>query len=133
MNEQFELYENAKKRIKQKKRLYFHFIIFLIGSVFLIVLNKLLKIGEPYDWFVWAIIGWFFLFIIHFVNVFVTNRFMGKEWEQKQVQKLVLKQEKRIEKLEKELAYQEKLKVESIQFADDIKKNEPVQKNQINE
>ena len=38
--EQHELYENARYRIKQKKRLYFHFIVFLVGSVFLIILNK---------------------------------------------------------------------------------------------
>ena len=56
MNEQHELYENARNRIKQKKRLYYHFIVFIIGSIFLIVLNKFLKVWEQYDWFVWAII-----------------------------------------------------------------------------
>ena len=29
--DQLELIENAQKRIKQKKRLYIHFVIFLIG------------------------------------------------------------------------------------------------------
>ena len=48
MNEQFQLFENARKRIKQKKRLYLHFVIFLVGSVFLIVLNKILKVEEQY-------------------------------------------------------------------------------------
>ena len=93
MNEQFELFENARNRIKQKKRLYLHFVIFLVGSVFLIVLNKILKVEEQYDWFVWAITLWLFIWIMHFVNVFITNKFMGKEWERKQTEKLVLKQE----------------------------------------
>ena len=44
MNEQHELYENARKRINQKKRLYQHFVVFLIGSVFLIILNKFLNV-----------------------------------------------------------------------------------------
>ena len=52
--EQHELLENAQKRIKQKKRLFSHFVIFLIGSVFLILINKILKYGENYDWFIWA-------------------------------------------------------------------------------
>lgn len=121
MKEQFELYENAKRRIKQKKRLYSHFIIFLVGSVFFIVLNKLLKIGAPHDWFVWAIIGWFFLFLFHFINVFITHTFMGKEWIEKQTEKLVLKQEAKIVQLEKKIAKEYKLKLESEQNASELK------------
>jgi hypothetical protein len=126
MDKQFELYENARNRIKQKKRLYRHFVIFLIGSVFLIVINKVLKIGETIleDWFVWAIIIWFFFWVLHFVNVFITNKFMGKEWERKQTEKLVLKQERKIAQLEKEVALNEKLKAESEQFSTEIKKKE---------
>lgn len=124
MNEQHELYENARNRIKQKKRLYFHFIIFLVGSIFLIILNKVLKVWEPYDWFVWAILTWFFLFVLHFINVFVTNKFMNTEWERKQTEKLVLKQELKIAKLEKEIAYEAKLKAESEQYASEIKKKD---------
>ncbi len=101
--EQHELLENAQKRIKQKKRLFSHFVIFLIGSVFLILINKILKYGEQYDWFIWAITGWAFLFIIHAFNVFVTTKFMGKEWERKQREKLVAKQKARISELQNEV------------------------------
>lgn len=104
--EQHELLENAQQRIKQKKRLYLHFVIFLVGSVFLIIVNKILGYGETYDWFVWAITFWAFLFIIHLINVFVTNKFMGKEWERVQREKLVRKQEAKISKLEQEIEKQ---------------------------
>jgi len=133
MNEQHELYENARNRIKQKKRLYYHFIVFLVGSVFLIVLNKFLNIWEQFDWFVWAILIWFFLFILHFINVFVTNKFMNKDWERKQTEKLVLKQELKIAKLEKEIAQEAKLKAESEQYATEVKKKEQLPKNTENE
>jgi amino acid permease len=103
MNDQFELYEHARLRQKQKKRLYVHFIIFLIGAVFLIFINKVLNVGEPFDWFVWAIVAWLFLLAIHFVNVFITHKFMGKEWERKQIEKLVAKQELKIEQLAKKV------------------------------
>ncbi|MFK5958002.1 MAG: 2TM domain-containing protein [Lutibacter sp.] len=119
MKEQHELYENARNRIKQKKQLYFHFVLFLIGSVFLIILNKLLKVGENYieNWFVWVVIVWLFILILHFVNVFITHRFMGKDWERKQTEKLVIKQKLKIAKLESE------------HYASELKKKENSQDN----
>ena len=101
--EQHELLENAHTRIKQKKSLYTHFVIFLLGSVFLILVNKILKYGEEYNWFVWAITFWAFLFAIHVFNVFFTQKFMGKEWERQQREILVAKQKKRIQEIQKEI------------------------------
>ncbi|MDT0605592.1 2TM domain-containing protein [Croceitalea rosinachiae] len=101
--QQHELLENAQKRIRQKKRLFSHFVIFLIGSVFLVLINKILKFGENYDWFIWAITAWAFLFVFHAFNVFVTHQFMGKEWEREQRERLVEKQKSRIAELQKEI------------------------------
>ena len=130
MSNQHEIYENARKRVREKKRLYFHFIVFLIGSVFLIVIEKIFKISESVfeNWFLWAIVLWSFLWILHFVNVFFTNKFMGKDWERKQTDKLVLKQELKIAKLEKNLAYEEKLKAESKQYSKELKEKDKSQK-----
>jgi len=102
--DQLALIENARKRIKQKKRLYTHFVIFLIGSLFLILLNLGLGLGVDFkplntDWFVFAILIWLFLVLYHAFNVFVTYKFMGKDWEQQQLNALVYKQQERIEKL----------------------------------
>ncbi|WP_308990780.1 dihydrofolate reductase [Mariniflexile litorale] len=106
--DQLELIENAQKRVKQKKRLYIHFVVFLIGAVFLIVTNTLLGVGENfkilgYDWFLFAILFWLFLFVYHLFNVFITHKFMGKAWEQAQLNKLVSKQQLGIEKLKQNL------------------------------
>ncbi len=106
--DQLELIKNAQKRIKQKKRLYVHFVIFLIGSVFLILFNLGLGFGENFkpldtNWFVFAILFWLFLFLYHMFNVFITHKFMGKDWEQQQLNKLVAKQNERIEKLKQTL------------------------------
>ena len=89
--EQHEQLEYAQKRIRQKKHLFTHFVIFLVGSVFLVAINKILKYGEAYDWFIWAITFWAFLFILHLFNVFVTHKFLGMDWERKQREKLVQK------------------------------------------
>jgi hypothetical protein len=101
--QQHELLEHAQRRIRQKKRLYRHFVILLIGCVFLIVVNKVLKYGETHDWYLWAITLWAFLFAIHFVQVFLLDPFMGKEWERAQREKLLRKQQERIRKMEKEI------------------------------
>ncbi len=101
--EQHELLEHAQNRITQKKRVYSHFVIFLIGSVFLILINKILKFQDQYNWFIWAITLWAFLFVIHAFNVLITQKFMGKDWERKQREKLVLKQKQRISEMQKEI------------------------------
>lgn len=101
--QQHELLENAHKRIKQKKRLFSHFVIFLIGSIFLILANKVLKYGETYDWSIWIVLGWSFLLILHLVNVFVTHKFMGQNWEREQRERLVKLQKERIGEIQKEI------------------------------
>ncbi|WP_297703185.1 2TM domain-containing protein [uncultured Eudoraea sp.] len=101
--EQHEQLEYAHKRIKQKKNLYVHFVLFLIGSVFLILINKILKYGEEYNWFIWAITFWAFLFVVHIVNVYVTEKFMGIDWEREQREKLIAKQRQRIKELQNEI------------------------------
>lgn len=103
--EQRELIEYAQYRARKKKRLYQHFLAFLVGAVILILVNVIFEIGKdinPFgiDWFVWAIILWFLLLMVHVFNVFVTDKFMGKDWEERQVDRLVAKQQKRIAELE---------------------------------
>ncbi|AVI50224.1 hypothetical protein C5O00_03180 [Pukyongia salina] len=105
-HEQRLQYEYARKRIVQKKRLMQHFIIFLAGSVLLIIINPVLGIGDEFfikDWFIWAILIWAFLFLIHLFNVFMMNKFMGKEWEDRQLERLKAKQSARIAELQKEV------------------------------
>lgn len=100
---QQELYEYARKRVKQKKRVYTHFIFFFIGSIFLFIINKWLNVQEEYDWYLWVITAWGFLFVLHFIKIFVTESFINKKWEQEQIEKLVARQERRIGQLEKKL------------------------------
>jgi len=104
--EQREQYQYARARVKQKKRLMQHFVLFLAGSVILIIINPILGIGKEFfikNWFVWAILIWALLFLVHLLNVFMLNKFMGKEWEDRQIEKLKAKQEARIAELDKEV------------------------------
>lgn len=103
VQEQYEQYDYARRRLKQKKNLYFHFVLFLLGSLFMFVANKFLNIGTTINWSIWAITGWFFIFILHFIKVFITDRFMNKNWEKAQIERLVALQQKRIAQLNTEI------------------------------
>lgn len=97
--DQHEIYEYARNRIKQKKRLYFHFITFILGSLFFYIANIWLSLCAEIKWWIWAATIWAFLFILHFIKVFITDSFMNKNWEREQIDKLMLKQNKKIEQL----------------------------------
>jgi len=126
---QLELIENAQKRIKQKKRLYIHFVVFLIGAVFLIVANTVLGIGKEFtlfgkEWFLFAILIWLFFFLYHLFNVFITHKFMGKAWEKDQLEKLVTKQQARIDKLKAGFVKEETLIAQSEVYNETSPKTE---------
>jgi len=123
--EQLELMQNAQLRIKQKKRLYNHFVIFLIGAIFLIIANIVLGIGKEtrffgIDWFVFAILAWLAILLLHIFNVFITNRFMGQAWEQEQMEKLMGEQQIRIKKLKSELKREVPIIAESEIYNEEI-------------
>lgn len=102
--EQHELIEYAQQRIAQKKRLYYHFIFFLVGALFLFITNKAIAIRAEWDWWLWVVVLWGFLLTIHACNVFIVNRFLGKAWERRQREKLIAAQKARITKLQETIA-----------------------------
>jgi hypothetical protein len=101
---QQELYENARKRLHQKKLVYFHFVLLILGSLFMFIANIYLEYGTPNHWYILAITVWVFLFLLHFIKVFITDRFMNKDWEREQIQKLIEKQQNRIKSLESKMS-----------------------------
>ncbi|WP_447635913.1 2TM domain-containing protein [Flavobacterium microcysteis] len=104
-NNQHELYEYARRRMKQKKRLYFHFILFFVGSIFFLIIHRVLDLDiyPGSNWDLWAIIIWAFIFVLHFIRVFITDSFMNKNWERSQIDKLVAKQERKIQQMQSKI------------------------------
>jgi len=105
---QKELFEHAQERIKEKKNLYTHFLFYLVGCVFFVILNVLLEIGATYtalglDWFVYAVLIWSFFIMVHAIRVLLFSRFMNKAWKAKQMAYLVEKQQIKIAEMEKKL------------------------------
>ena len=98
-----EQYEYARNRIKQKKRLYYHFVFFVLASIFLITVAYFFNTGLDIYWCIWGITLWLFVFILHFIKVFITDRFMNKNWERDQIDRLVALQQKKIAQLESKI------------------------------
>ena len=106
--QQRELYEHARKRVIQKKRLFYHFVVFIVGSAFFAILNLVFGYGKDFtffgvNWYVIAIVFWAFLFVIHFCNVWLFSTFMGQEWTDKQMERLVVKQKEEIALIQKDI------------------------------
>ncbi len=106
--QQRELYEHARRRIIQKKRLFQHFIVFVVASLFMVVLNLLFAFGKEITVFgaYWCVIGiivWAFLFVLHFCNVWLFSTFMGQEWTDHQMERLITKQKEEIALIQKDI------------------------------
>jgi hypothetical protein len=101
--EQHELYEYARKRIKQKKGLYYHFVVLFLVSLFLFISTKLFNFNPESDLYIWLITVWFFIFLFHFIKVYITDRFMNKNWERDQIDRLVALQQKKLAELQTQI------------------------------
>ncbi len=105
------LFEHAQERIKEKKALYNHFVFYLVGCLFMVLLNLVFKIGLGWklfdlDWYVYGISIWTFFFLVHAVKVLLFTKFMGKAWEAEQLDILVQQQKEKIAKMEEKLDLQ---------------------------
>lgn len=108
-----ELYEDARKRVKQKKLLFFHLVVFVLGSILMYVSNVFLtQDPNAFKWYPWAIAIWAFFFVFHAINVLIVDSFMNKKWEREQIDKLVKKQQVKLRELEAKIAKEYPLEVE---------------------
>ena len=120
-HEQIELLEYAQKRIRQKKFLYYHFVLFLFVSAIVLSLDYVFNIASDiillkYSWSFWIIFSWFFLFIFHVFNVYVTGRFINKSWIKNQKNKLIKIQKLEIENIKAKIDVETKIKAETDFF-----------------
>lgn len=99
-----EQYEYARARIKQKKRLYYHIVVFGLSSAFLYLLQFFIDSAILKDLYIWLILLWFVLLIYHFIKVYITDKFMNKRWEKIQIDRLMKKQQQRLKTLEENLS-----------------------------
>jgi hypothetical protein len=85
---ELEEYQKARDRVQEVKGFYAHVAMYLLTNVALAVLNlATLKKNDGIVWFVWPLIGWGIALAVHALSVFGIGRFLGRDWEQRQIQK----------------------------------------------
>ncbi|WP_040278150.1 2TM domain-containing protein [Psychroserpens damuponensis] len=92
--EKEEAYLRAQKKVKAIMGFYWHLASYVIVNIFLIILItsngvKFFSFGTFSTAFFWGI-GIFF----HFLGVFGSDFFLGKQWEQKKIKEIMDKDTK---------------------------------------
>ena len=81
-------YLKAKKRVKDVKGFYIHFVIEVFSLAIIVAVNLIFSPG--YHWFWFAAPGIVFVIILHWFLVFGPTKIgFGKEWEAKKIQELI--------------------------------------------
>ena len=102
---QKELFKNASRRIRQKKRLMYHYVFFVAATIVLAFVNLILNYAEDFTpfnlpWYLSVCLIWSFFLISHTINVLFVQKLMGRAWEEKYMNILVEKQLAKLEKLQ---------------------------------
>jgi cytochrome b561 len=65
-----QIYEEAKKRVEEKRGFYIHLAIYVCVNIFLIIIWAF-PAGDGFPWFIFPLFGWGIGLFFHFLNVFV--------------------------------------------------------------
>jgi hypothetical protein len=80
----------AEKRVKEIKEFYEHLTVYILVNPIVIVVN--LMTSPEYLYFIWSLLGWGVAVVLHGLKVFSFGLFFNKEWEEKQISKLLEKE-----------------------------------------
>lgn len=86
-------YQRAKERVQEIKAFYSHVFIYLIVNLGLFVLNFIVSRGSW--WFYWPLLGWGVGLIAHAFSVFGLGGVLGHQWEEKKINEMMNKMEKK--------------------------------------
>ncbi len=86
-----ERYQRAYRRVQAIRGFYIHLIVYILVNIGLFVLNLLVSPGSL--WFYWPLLGWGIALLAHGLVVFSSWRLFGKEWEAREIRKILEKEE----------------------------------------
>ena len=81
-----KLYEEARKRVEEKKGFCIHLSVYIIVNIMLVIIWAF-PAGGGYPWFLFPLGGWGIGLLFHFLGVFVFNRQTG--WERRAIEREV--------------------------------------------
>ena len=82
-------YKRAKKRVDELKGFYIHMSIYVVINTFILV-NIYLQTDNFWQWphFI-TLFAWGLGLAFHAIKVFGINPLLGKDWEERQIQKYI--------------------------------------------
>ena len=81
-----QIYEEASKKVREKKRFYRDLVTYLIVNAVLVVIWALS--GRGYMWFLWPLGIWGVFVLGHFLRIFVFGKGSDDEAIKKEVEKM---------------------------------------------
>ncbi len=82
-----EKLEQAKKSVEEKIGFYIHLTIYILISIFLVVVNK--STSPEYSWFKWPILGWGVGVLGHWFSVYLFSE--GSSIKKRMIEKEIKK------------------------------------------
>ncbi|MEM8999213.1 MAG: 2TM domain-containing protein [Bacteroidota bacterium] len=97
-----EKYDRAKKRVEDLKGFYIHFAVYVCINAFILVNIYVRSLGEGENFWQWShffvLLGWGVGLFFHAARIFGFNLILGKDWEERQIQKYMEKDREEAEK-----------------------------------
>ena len=86
-----EKYQRAKKRVRELKDFYQHFMVYVAVNSFLIILNMVTS--TDHWWFIYPLLGWGIGLAAHAIATFSGGLF-SKNWEERKIKEYMEKDKK---------------------------------------
>ena len=84
-------YQRARQRVHTLKGFYIHLAVYILVNAGLLLINLL---SSPAAfWFYWPMLGWGIGLAAHAVAVFGVVGWLGKDWEERQISKILEQEE----------------------------------------
>jgi len=82
-----QIYEQAKKRVEEKKGFFIHLTVYIIVNIMLVLIWAFAA-GGGFPWFIFPLGGWGIGLLFHFLGVFVFGRQSDRAAIEKEAEKI---------------------------------------------
>lgn len=82
-----DAYVRARKHVEELKEFYYNLISYCFVIPFLIIINY--KTYWEFKWFLFPLLGWGLGLAFHAYKVFVNDGVLGRDWEQRKIEKIM--------------------------------------------
>lgn len=95
MSEEEKRIQHAREQVAAMRSFYTHLFTYLVVNLGLFLINYFSRGGNGPWWFYWPLLGWGIGLASHAFSVFGAYGLFGRDWEEKQVKRLLEKEAKK--------------------------------------